>query len=101
MLKDFDEVSYLVLPEKISPEEEEAQKEYFFSTSVLGKDTDENQMVFYDEEKVLGTIEEEAIDAKEGGSFIERIFSFFESKDNLIFSLYEKVLESIQRLFRI
>ncbi len=99
VLKDFDEVSYLVLPEKISPEEEETQKEYFFSTSVLGKDTDENQMVFYDEEKVLGAIEEQPVDREDGNPFIEKILSLLKFKDYLIFNLYEKAFNTIKRLF--
>lgn len=43
VLKDFAQISYLILPEKISQQEENSQK------AILGKNTDETQMVFYGE----------------------------------------------------
>lgn len=58
VLKAFPEISYLILPDKISPEEENQQRELFKNSStVLGAATDRPQLVFFDDSKVLGVRE--------------------------------------------
>ena len=56
VLKEFSSVSYLILPEKITPEEEELQKKLIsLNPSVLGEETTNTQIKFFNEQgSVLG-----------------------------------------------
>jgi hypothetical protein len=53
ILKSLSPVSYLILPERISPEEEKAQSTRLTDKSVLGVSSEGAQMKFYDENEVL------------------------------------------------
>lgn len=54
ILKEFATVSYLILPEKLSKEEEELQAGLIAENRVLGAQTENTQMTFYNEPSVLG-----------------------------------------------
>lgn len=53
VLKEFVSIPYLILPERISQEEENNQKALTDASSVLGVSTENTQLKFYTEEKVL------------------------------------------------
>jgi hypothetical protein len=53
VLRQFGAVYYLVLPERISEKEKEEQKA-IIKPAVLGEETPETQLTFYEEEKILG-----------------------------------------------
>lgn len=56
VLKDFKSVSYLILPDKLMLEDEEAQKQVIIEPGVLGeKVSEETQMIFYEDNSILGT----------------------------------------------
>jgi hypothetical protein len=58
VLLGFDKVSYLILPEEISEEEKQLQKDLtVMRTGVLGVEDEGTQMIFYDENQVLGVQE--------------------------------------------
>jgi len=66
VLKDLASVSYLILPEEISEEEEEMQKTIIIKPGVLGEKSEDTQMKFYEEKKVLGAdVERETQKGKE------------------------------------
>lgn len=55
VLLGFDQVNYLILPEEISEEEKQLQKDLtVMSSGVLGIEDEGTQMIFYDENQVLG-----------------------------------------------
>ncbi len=53
VLRQFGAVYYLILPERISEREKEEQ-ESVIKPAVLGEETAETQLTFYEEEKILG-----------------------------------------------
>jgi hypothetical protein len=54
VLNQLSSVSYLILPEKVTDEEARSQTMIFNETKVLGKKSEETQMIFYDQKPVLG-----------------------------------------------
>lgn len=91
VLKDLASVSYLILPEKISPEEEEMQKTIILQSAVLGESTTSTQMKFFEETSVLGASTEKEI--KKGQQFnpFKIFFDVLEKIDRFILSQGEKV----------
>lgn len=66
ILKDFPNVSYVILPERISGEEEKMQQQIIFSPDVLGETSSSNQLLFFEDTKILGTdIAQESEEVKE------------------------------------
>jgi len=96
VLKDLASISYLILPERISEEEENLQKNISIQSSVLGEKTENTQMIFYEEEGVLGSAVGQEVQTEEnlgalkfflgGLEWINRIILLFWSK---IFSLFK------------
>lgn len=92
VLKDLASVSYLILPEKISEEEEELQKNITFSSNVLGESTDNTQMRFYEEGSVLGARVGEEIQEKKKFSLLKTFLGGLEKVDRFILEQWGRYL---------
>lgn len=90
VLKDLASVSYLILPEKISQEEENLQKSIKLSSSVLGEATDDAQMKFYQEGSVLGAKTSQEIKEKKKYDPLKSIMNILETVDRFILEQYGK-----------
>ncbi len=93
ILKEFAAVSYLILPEKISPGEEKLQKDVTIDTTVLGESSDKTQMTFYSEEPVLGVNTPQEVPTTKSLSWIEIILEQLENLDNFILTQWSKVIK--------
>ena len=91
VLRDLAAVSYLILPEKIFQEEEEMQKEIVLKPVVLGTETEETQMKFYEEEKVLGTQVGQEIEKEKKFDLGKILLGLLERVDRIILSLWGKI----------
>jgi len=104
VLKDLAEVAHLVLPEKISEEEEELQRSITMKTSVLGESTEAAQMKFFtdtpflryeEESQVLGRQEKneetqpEVVEEEQ--HFLRKILTILGKVDNFIIEQWSKV----------
>ena len=89
VLKEFINVSYLILPDRLNPEEEEAQKQLTFKTeTVLGEKSENTQMRFYQEKRILGAqTEKEAIKEAHSGLF-HFLLKILESFNHFILSAW-------------
>jgi len=91
VLKDLAAVSYLILPEKISPEEEEMQKQIVLKPVVLGTETEETQMKFYEEERILGAQVGQEIEKEKRFNLGKILLEILEKVDNTILSFWGKI----------
>lgn len=96
VLKDLASASYLILPEKISREEEEMQKDVILGT-VLGEKSKETQMKFYEDTNVLGVkVEQEIKEGKESNVF--KVFlSGLEKFDRFILEQWGRVFKFFRK----
>ncbi|MFH1827003.1 MAG: hypothetical protein ABH812_01045 [bacterium] len=94
VLKELPSVSYLILPEKISEEEEKMQqKTITMKSSVLGESTGNTQLKFYNEGEVLGLSKvEEEVKKEEKFSLIKTIFTSLGKIDSFILEQWGKVI---------
>jgi hypothetical protein len=91
-LKDLASVSYLILPERITEEEEELQKTITLGSAVLGEQTQDTQLKFYEEKEILGSQIGEEIEEKRSG--IGQIFlTSLEKLDSLIINFWSKAFD--------
>lgn len=90
VLKELASASYLILPEKISEEEERLQKSIKLESSVLGESANRTQMKFYDEANVLGPSPTKQIKKEQNDKLIEKFFDLLEKIDRFILSQWEK-----------
>jgi len=90
VLKEFSAVSYLILPEKVSQEEEEMQKTIVSKSVVMGSKTEETQMKFYEEEKVLGAQVGKEIEKEKKFDLGRFLIEILENVDRFILSLWGK-----------
>ncbi|MCJ7804655.1 cohesin domain-containing protein [Patescibacteria group bacterium] len=91
VLRELAAVSYLILPEKISQEEEKMQKEIVLKPVVLGTETQETQMKFYEEEKVLGAQVGQEIEKEKKFNLGKTLLEFLEKADRTILSFWGKI----------
>lgn len=91
VLKELASVFYLILPEKISKEEEEMQKEIILKPVVLGTEIQETQMKFYEEEKVLGVQVGQEIEKEKKFNLGKILLDFLERADRAILTLWGKI----------
>jgi hypothetical protein len=91
VLKELPSASYLILPEKISPEEEEEQQKLISQANVLGESTDNTQMKFYEEGSVLGAQVGQEIEKEEKFSLGKVLLGFLENIDRTILSFWGKI----------
>jgi len=91
VLKEFSAVSYLILPEKVSQEEEEMQKTIVSKSVVMGAKTEETQMKFYEEGKVLGEQVGGEIEKERRVELGKVLFEFLEKIDRAILSFWGKI----------
>lgn len=96
ILKDLPSVSYLILPEKISPEEENAQKKLISDARVLGEKTDSAQMKFYEESNVLGANIEQQIQEGKKFSLLKMLLSGLERIDSFILEQWSKIFSAFK-----
>lgn len=97
VLKDLASVSYLILPEKISKEEEDLQKNVKLQSSVLGESTDNTQMKFYEEGNVLGAKVGQEIKEEKKLNPWKPFLDILEKVDRFILEQYGKVFSLIKR----
>ena len=91
VLKELSAVSYLILPEKISQEEEEMQKTIVLKSAVMGAKTEETQMKFYEEEKVLGEQVGQEIEREKKFDLGKLFLEFLEKIDRAILSFWARI----------
>lgn len=91
VLKDLASASYLILPEKISPEEENLQKSISLNSTVLGENTDNTQLRFYDESKVLGAVTKKEMEKVEKKALFPTTMEYLEKVDATILSSWAKI----------
>lgn len=102
VIKEFPEISYLVLPERISVEEEKLQ-EGLIKKDVLGATEEDDKLVFFDNSSsVLGAKDETVTSErtlqehfKDHGVF-GVIFYYLERLDHLVLKIYVDVLEKLK-----
>ena len=92
VLKDFASVSYLILPEEISKEEYELQKEISLNSSVLGENSENTQIKFYEENRVLGDQAEKEIQIAKKFNLFRLILNGFEKIDRFILDIWGKII---------
>jgi hypothetical protein len=92
VLQKLDQVSYLILPEEISEEEKQMQRDLTRMTSgVLGIEHDTTQLTFFEDDQILGVQED----------ITEDITSASNSKDGLIRRLLDSSIVPIQNWFNL
>lgn len=92
VLKEFAAVPYLILPERISEEEEELQSS-LIQPLVLGEETDETQLKFYEEGRVLGEELTPKIEKEKEFNLAKTLFDFLERVDRFILSFWGNLFE--------
>lgn len=97
VLKELTAVSYLILPEKISQEEEEMQKSLVSKSVVLGEKTEETQMKFYEEGSVLGTKVGQEIKEEQKFNPLKSSLDILEKVDRFILEEYGKVFSLLKQ----
>jgi ribosomal protein S18 len=94
VLKNLASMSYLILPERITPEEEKSQKQVNLTSSILGETTDETQMIFYEEEKqVLGKESMGQVEEKAKINVFSSLINVLGSIDRAILSFWQKFID--------
>ena len=91
VLRDLGSVSYLILPEKISSQEEEMQKSIILQPIVLGEKIEETQMKFYEEEKVLGAQVGQEVQKEKKINPGKFLYGFLEKIDRVILDFWGRV----------
>lgn len=89
VLRDLASATYLILPEKITPEEE-VEQQVLLQPGVLGETT-ETQMKFYEETRVLGASVEKP-PTKQGFNPFRSFLTILEAVDRLILNLWHKLI---------
>lgn len=91
ILKDLPSITYLILPEKISKEEEDLQSK-LLSDNVLGVSTDNAQMKFYNEGHVLGAKTGQEIQKTKEFNVTKFFLDVLEKIDNFILTPWSRML---------
>ena len=97
VLKDLASVSYLILPEKISEEEEEMQKQISFKSEVLGESTNNTQMKFYEEGSVLGAKVKEEIQKEKQFNLFKMFLEGLEKVDRFVLEQWGKIFNVFKK----
>lgn len=92
VIRQLASASYLILPEKISAEEKKEQ-EVLIQPLVLGEETEETQMKFYEENKVLGEQVGQEIEKGKRFSLGKSLLEIFEGFDRFVLSFWGKVFQ--------
>lgn len=92
VVKELASASYLILPEKITAEEEK-QQQVIIQPGVLGEQTatTTTQLIFYDEGKVLGSQAVPKEQPKEKVNYVKNIASLIGNIDKVIISFWGKL----------
>lgn len=90
VLKDLAKISYLILPDKISSEEEETQKHIVMKPKVLGEEDTATKINLYEDVRVLGA--EIGEELEQGGpSLLERLLEFLGKVDSFVINQWVKL----------
>ena len=93
ILKEFPAASYLIVPETVTPKEEENQFSYLSQEIALAKKEDTESLVFFEEGSVLGlhtqTMQEEK--TEHDSDIISYIAQTIEKVDTFLLSFYESI----------
>lgn len=99
VLKDLTSVSYLILPDKLTLEEQQKQNKILLTPSVLGEQTaigNKSQMNFYDEKNVLGESTAQEIKKEQDFNPTKIILDVIEKIDVFILTQWEKMFGFFQ-----
>jgi hypothetical protein len=91
VLKELAAVPYLILPERISEEEEELQTS-LIKPLVLGEETEETQLKFYEEGRVLGEELPTGVEKKQSFNLGRIFLDFLEEVDRFILSFWSNLV---------
>ena len=94
VLSEFQSVSYLIIPQEISPEEKSLQEDLLSSKQkqVLGDQINTTQMKFYEENNVLGAITENEIKQTKPSNPLRICSLVLETIDRFIFDFWHNIL---------
>lgn len=92
ILKDFPTVSYVILPERISEEEEQIQQQVISDPEVLGDSANSNQLIFFEDTKILGTDSIGEIDSSEETDIVDMLLNALGKGNQLILKFWEELL---------
>lgn len=92
VLKELAVGSYLILPDKISQDENNLQKSVIINPDVLGASAGETQMTFYEDRKVLGIQTTPTVEKKQSNSIVILLLSFLEKFNRFILTLWATML---------
>jgi len=96
VVKDLVAVSYLILPDRISEEEAEMQESASIESVVLGETSENTQMKFYKETKVLGAKVGEEIQEEKKLDLTKAFLECLEKIDRFVLTMWEKVLSFLR-----
>lgn len=102
VIKELASASYLILPEKLTPEEEK-QQEVLLQPVVLGEKTnggspeEQTKMIFYDEKTVLGAKFGQEIDKERKFDLGKILLTLLEKIDRFILSCWGKIFLSSKK----
>ncbi len=104
-LKNFSSISYLILPEAITPDEEELQKEVYLEKKILGEQSSLSQLHLYPEEsdslQVLGASNlEKEISQSQKFRPLELIWSLIEKLDRFTLLFWHQILDLLGISYR-
>lgn len=92
VLKEFVAVSYLILPEKISDEEDQLQKDIISKINVLGASTAGTKMIFYDQGGVPGAKTKQELQKENKVDLIYPLLDNLQKIDTFILMKFGKLL---------
>jgi hypothetical protein len=91
LLKDYSTASFLILPERISRDAENIQKNIVQNSNVLGTGTNSAQMIFYANDSVLGTSSDDLQIRSREFMPLNIFINGVRNVDSFILSQWEKV----------
>ena len=95
VLRDLGAVSYLILPEKISKDEESQQKNMIIQPEVMGEKTEQTKMIFYEENKTLGIETSKAPEKNTKPSFFGKCLGLLEKINCFILTFWGEIVPSL------
>ena len=91
ILKEFPAASYLIVPEAVTPKEEENQFSYLSQEIALAKKEDSESMVFFEEGSVLGLQTPSTLEEENNQNIFSNFAVTIKKLDTFLLSFYEKI----------